>query len=165
MDEAVKKLVQEARLDRSIAGGLFKPDSLKAMNIPNVPNIITERLNEMFSSGQSIHDLAQELEQWKKDTPENKILVVMMRTPNGEVMDVEQVRPNGSQFFIAEGYIKGMPGKMAGHIATLSLFFAYEELRTKKQVGFKIVTEAISTTPTKDEQKQRGSKKRRPSRP
>ena len=104
MDEAVKKLIREAGLDRSIVGSTFKQDSVKAMNIPNVPNIIAERLNEMFSSGQSIHDLAQELEQWKKDTPENKILVVMMRTPNGEVMDVEQVRPNGSQFFIAEGY-------------------------------------------------------------
>jgi hypothetical protein len=113
MDEAVKKLMQGVGSDRSITDRFFKQDSLKAMNIPNVPNIITERLNEMFSSGQSIHNLAQELEQWKKDTPENKVLVVMMRTPTGEVMDVEQVRANGSQFFIAEGYIKGMPGKVA----------------------------------------------------
>jgi hypothetical protein len=66
MDEAVKKFMQEAGIDRSIAGGIFKQDRLKAMNIPNVPNIISERLNEMFSSGQSIHDLAQELEQWEK---------------------------------------------------------------------------------------------------
>lgn len=169
MDDAINNAIinaaKKAGFGRSVAADLFKQPNPKDMNIPNVPNIISERLNDMFSSGQSIHDLAQELEQWKKDTPENKILVVMMRTPNGEVMDVEQVRPNGSQFLIAEGYIKGMPGKVAGHIATLSLFFAYEEPRTKKQVGFKIVTEAISATPTKDEQKQRGSKKRRPSRP
>jgi hypothetical protein len=165
INEAIKNAARKAGLGRSVASDLFKQTKLKDMNIPNVPNIITERLNEMFSSGQSISDLAQELEQWKKEVPENKILVVMMRTPNGEVMDVEEVRANGSQFFIAEGKIKGMPGKVAGHIATLSLFFVYEEPRTKNKVGFKIVTEAISATPTKDEQKQRGSKKRRPSRP
>lgn len=135
-------------------------------NMPDLSNIrtISDHLNDMFSSTQSIHDLAQEVEKWKANTPKNQILVVMIRTPNGDIMDVEQVRPNGSQLFIAEGYIKGMPGKVVGHIATLSLFFAYEEIRSKNQVGFKMVTEGANTTPKKDEQTQQGSKKRRPSR-
>ena len=140
-DERRKQIAQMAT--RNVAGGLFKQENLAAM-YPNVPAMLTDRLTAIFSSGTSISDLAQEVELWKQNAPENKHLIVMLRTPNGELMDVEQVRPSGWQLFIAEGYINGMPCRVAGHIATLSLFCTYDEVKGRNRVGFKVVTEPLN---------------------
>ena len=138
MDELGKKLA--ALAPSAVAGGAFK----QSMDMPRVLGI-SDHLRAMFSSSGSITDLAKEINVWEKETPENKQLAVMLRTPNGEIMDVEKIRPNGWQFFIAEGYIQGMPCKVAGHIATLSLFCSYEETRKgKNPAGFTIVIEPLN---------------------
>jgi hypothetical protein len=137
-DELLKNLASIA--SRNVAGDAFK----QAMTMPKIYTI-SDHLQAMFSSSGSINDLAKEIVAWEKEAPGDKHLAVMMRTPNGAIMDVEKIRPNGWQFFIAEGYIQGMPCKVAGHIATLSLFCSYEETRKgKSPAGFTIVTESLN---------------------
>jgi len=92
MEETARSLASQT--GRSIAGGLF---TNTMQNISLAPSI-GDHLRAMFSSGGSISNLAQEIEVWKKDAPENKHLVVMLRTPNGDIMDVEQIRPNAGNY-------------------------------------------------------------------
>lgn len=113
----------------------------------NMPRIvsISEQIGAIFSSSGSISDLAKEIADWEKSAPENTHLVLMLRTPNNDMMDVEKIRPNGWQFFVAEGYIQGMPAKVAGHIATLSLYVTYEETRKgTRRAGFTIETKPLN---------------------
>ncbi len=107
-----------------------------------LPPTTTDHLRATLGSDKLIAAIAEEIEDWEAQVPEGKHLVIMLRTPDGRVMDVGLVRPSGWQGFSAEGYIQGMPCMIVGHIATLALFCSYEETKGKSQVGFKIITDA-----------------------
>jgi len=111
----------------------------------NIPSL-TDHIRGTFGSDRLISVIAEEIEEWKQKVPEGKHLVIHLRTPQGEIMDVGLVKPTGWQGFMAEGFVNGLPCMVTGHIATLSLFCTYEETKGMKSVGFKIVTEAANAT-------------------
>jgi hypothetical protein len=140
MDEETLKAIMKAQ--GGIASVFSEESRAQTMSniFANIPTI-SDHLQAIFSSGQSISKLAEEVEVWKQETPENKHLVLNMRTPDGRIMDVGAIRPSGWQMFIAEGYIDEMPCKIVGHIATLLVFCSYEETKGKSRVGFTIKIE------------------------
>lgn len=143
MNEALDEFLKQAGATRSIAGGLFKQENLAAMyNIPS----ISDHIRGTFGADRLIDVIAQDIEAWKQKVPTGKHLVVHMRTPQGDIMDVGLVKPVGWQGFAAEGHVNGLPCMVTGHIATLLLFCTYEETKGTKSVGFKIVTEAANAT-------------------
>ena len=76
----------------------------------------------------------------------------------GDIMDVEEIRPNGWQFFIATGYVNGVPCRIVGHFATLYLYCSYEEKKKgRRPVGFTIVTEPLNEPQPLPEQQSQGS--------
>ena len=95
MDEAIKNLI--AQTGRSLAGDTFKA-AMQNIHIPS----LEERM-EFSSAAQTITVIARQITEWEKTCPEGKHPVVNMRTPDGRSMDIERVRPEGFNVFIAEG--------------------------------------------------------------
>ena len=91
---------------------------------------------EFASAARVISNTALNIKEWEVKVPHGKHLVVTMQTPDGRIMLVETVKPEGFYTFSAHGYIDAMPCMMVGHISTLRLFCAYEETKGKAKVGF-----------------------------
>jgi hypothetical protein len=101
---------------------------------------LEERYN--FASAEAvIGDLLSRLRKEQEAHPEKGALAVLMRTPDGRIMDVESLWPEGFFTFRAEGYVSGMPCFIIGHISTLSLFCAFEGQKGKPRVGFRTDTQ------------------------
>ena len=147
MDEIAKNLL--AQSSRNIAGNAFanamEQQRIMYANLPSVPSIMQDVLLNLFSASNTIKDLGEVITKWRDDAPEHKHLVVTLRTPDGRVMDVNSLRNQGAQAFVAEGNIMGMPSMVMGHISTLSLFFSYEETKGTNPAGFKIATTKTTT--------------------
>jgi len=167
MDEIKRRIIKDQeeayeaikQSSRSIAGGAFNQSMTNLYS--NIPTM-SDHLRAIFSSQNTITALAEEYNAWKQNAPEGKHVVATMRTPDGRIMDIETIKANGWQGYIAEGFIEGMCSMIGGHIATLSFFCSYEETKGgRRPVGFKIVAEPVieppqepqSTAPDKETQK------------
>lgn len=146
MDERLKEMLAQAGMS-DLAGGLFKQENYAAMysNISSLP----DNLRSVFGAERLIGFIAEDIEEWKRNAPEGKHMVIHLRTPHGEIMDVGFLKATGAQGFIAKGHVNGLQSMVTGHISTLLLFCTYEETKGTKSVGFKIVTDA-SNAPQKE---------------
>lgn len=126
----------------------------------HIPSL--EERMEFSSAAQTITVIARQITEWEKTCPEGKHPVVNMRTPDGRSMDIERVRPEGFNVFIAEGYIEGLRCMIAAHLSTLMLFCSFEEDRGKSRAGFTaVLPERAALTPQpkpKRKRKPSGSK-------
>jgi hypothetical protein len=106
--------------------------------IANMPTM-EERFG-FASANTIIGDLLARIRRTQVENPDKGELAVMMRTPDGSIMDMESLWPEGFATFRAEGYVNGMPCFIVGHVSTLSLFCAFEERKGRARVGFRTDT-------------------------
>jgi hypothetical protein len=103
------------------------------------PKGLVDYLTEMFSAGYGISALAEELDAFKAQRPENTQLKVTMMTPDiGEVMRVRLIKPVGFQMFFASGFVDGEPHSICGHIPRLAVSATYENLTEESETDFTI---------------------------
>jgi hypothetical protein len=138
----------------AIAGRAFAANNYMQQprfEIPEVPAIF-----ECFSARRAISEIKIEVDRLIAETPEGMALVMTMRTPDGRIMDVSLLTHRGFSTFWAEGRINNLPCKVMGHVSTLSLFFAYEESRSKAHVpGFVIEVSEPQTSEPQPESEQK----------
>lgn len=161
--DKVNDILAETRrhISKLAISGMENPSAAFESTMTNmnyrVPSLF-ENLQSLFGADITINAIAESVEKWKHDTPPNQHLVLTLRTPDGRVMDVTRIEPNGWQSFLAEGFANGMPCMMTGHISTLSLFGSYEDDKGKKPLGFTIVTGSVTGPQTEFVPTQPGSK-------
>lgn len=108
--------------------------------LASLPPSLQERMKFMSASDVLVA-LVKQLEKWQKKEKEGEQLAVMMTLPDGRVMNVTEIAPNGFNTFFATGYVEGMLMMMTGHISTLSVFCAYEQVgKGARRAGFTITT-------------------------
>ena len=103
-------------------------------------------LLDRFSVAETISAIAEEIQEIERNSPDKRF-VVMMRTPDGRMMQIYTLRPRGFSTFVGEGWIDDMKCKVLGHVSTLSVFVAIEDKDSKKPVGFKIGTATTVSQP------------------
>jgi len=132
--------------DRSLFDALSRLGSAGAWADHLSPRIPTMSERFAFTSALTIiGDLLSRIRKAQEEAPETAHMVVTMRTPDGSIMDVESVWPEGFATFRAEGYVNGMKCFVVGHISTLCLFCAFDTTKGRSRVGF--VSDNVPTEP------------------
>ena len=120
-----------------------------ATGMPPIQQLLAQMPKEaqhrFESAGEFIRRLANRIQEWSKDLPEDEQMAILALLPTGGSVDVHQLGEDGHSSVVVEGLLDGKPCIFISHQASFQILCYTQKVEPekKRRIGFHVGGEEL----------------------